>query len=199
MSGAVCGAARRWWAGGLAGAWRGLGPRRPGPRVPVPAGGRPFTGAAAGPRAGPGGAGSGAGPAMTSSASSGWMGSRTSALMTRSTALSWNGRLVRMGAARGLGTTTRPEPGKMPTDEEVRAVSAEIFGNHLGDGKRSGRKVLRRKRLGPVFAEWYGEDFARMDNLFDDPVIARNKAKVERLRRRGKSAPKKGEGKRAKR
>ena len=30
-------------------------------------------------------------------------------------------------------------------------------------------------------------------------IIARNKAKVERLRRRGKSAPKKGEGKRAKR
>ena len=163
MSGAVCGAARRWWAGGLAGAWRGLGPRAPGARLPVPAGGRP--GAAAGPRAGPGGAGNGVGA----------------------------------GAARGLATTPRPEPGKMPTDEEVRVVSAEIFGNHLGDGKRSGRKVLRRKRLGPVFAEWYGENFARMDNLFDDPVIARNKAKVERLRRRGKSAPKKGEGKRAKR
>ena len=75
--------------------------------------------------------------------------------------------------------------------------AARIFGNHLGDGRRSGRKVLRRALVGARLEAWYPAEVGYKDELFQDPKIERRKMKVERLRRRGKVIPKKGQGKRA--
>ncbi len=90
-----------------------------------------------------------------------------------------------------------PPPGAMPSPGEVERVAARIFGTHLGDGRRSGRKILRRALVGERLEAWYPTHLGVKDVLFQDPKIERRKMKVERLRRRGKVIPKKGEGKRA--
>jgi small subunit ribosomal protein S33 len=46
---------------------------------------------------------------------------------------------------------------------------------------------------------WYHRPIGKdLDPLFVDPDVERKKLKIERLARRGKVTPKKGEGKRAK-
>ena len=90
-----------------------------------------------------------------------------------------------------------PPPGAMPSPGEVERAAARIFGTHLGDGRRSGRKILRRALVGERLEAWYPTHLGVRDGLFQDPKIERRRMKVERLRRRGKVIPKKGEGKRA--
>lgn len=122
--------------------------------------------------------------------------------------------------------------------KRVAETAARIFGNWIGNGQRSGRKVLRQKMIGEEIASYYMEPIK--DPLLEDPMEARRaccglplahctavwssslprlsvspvavaddscpsfsvfafrrKLKLDRLRRRGKSPPKKGEGKRA--
>lgn len=83
--------------------------------------------------------------------------------------------------------------------QDFRKIEAEIFDYHIGDGQRSGRKMLRKKLIGEKVANYYMEPIQKLDPLFDDPVLKRRKIKLERMRRRGKAAPKKGEGKRSSR
>ena len=82
--------------------------------------------------------------------------------------------------------------------ENFREIQAKIFDYHIGDGRRSGRKMLRKKLIGEKVDNYYMEPISKIDPLFDDPVLKRRKIKLERMKRRGKSAPKKGEGKRSK-
>ena len=145
-------------------------------------------------------------------------------------------------------------------EEGIEQVRARIFGSHIGNNQRSGRKVLRRALKGEQIVSWYQNErfvpMAKQDPLFVDPdiercawggpVIAtacahpcacagcagckqiavrllarqhaehlaaapytavqgshrpalarRRAAKAEKLRRRGKGPPKKGQGKRA--
>jgi small subunit ribosomal protein S33 len=81
--------------------------------------------------------------------------------------------------------------------QTLAAIRARIFGNHLGDGRPSGRKLLRRALIGPAVASYYPPDPAAMDPLWVDADDTRRVAKLERMKRRGKAPPKKGEGKRA--
>ena len=66
-------------------------------------------------------------------------------------------------------------------------------------GFQSGRKELRKNLAGPKIMSWYHRPIGKdLDPLFVDPDVERKKLKIERLARRGKVTPKKGEGKRAK-
>lgn len=81
--------------------------------------------------------------------------------------------------------------------QTLAAIRARIFGTHIGDGRPSGRKLLRRALIGPAVAAYYPSDPAALDPLYVDVDDTRRVAKLERMRRRGKAPPKKGEGKRA--
>eukprot|EP00873_Tetraselmis_striata_P035971 jgi/Tetstr1/456235/TSEL_042998.t1 len=79
--------------------------------------------------------------------------------------------------------------------EEARQ---RIFGTHIGDGLRSGRKVLRKGLAAEKMAEWYMPTFSQADPIFANPKDDQNKKKLLTLKRRGKGPPPKGQGKRAK-
>jgi len=81
--------------------------------------------------------------------------------------------------------------------QTLAAIRARIFGTHLGDGRPSGRKLLRRALIGPAVASYYPPNPAALDPLYVDVDDTRRVAKLERMKRRGKAPPKKGEGKRA--
>ncbi|KAK9267805.1 hypothetical protein L1049_010241 [Liquidambar formosana] len=80
----------------------------------------------------------------------------------------------------------------------VTEARARIFGHVLNPtGQRSPHKILRKKLIGEKVAQWYPYDIKKDDPL----VMARQEqerlSKLEMLKRRGKGAPKKGQGKRA--
>jgi small subunit ribosomal protein S33 len=86
-----------------------------------------------------------------------------------------------------------------PAGEEsaVEQVRSRIFGTHIGDGLRSGRKVLRRPLVGAKLASYYPPLYFAGDPLLVDVDAERKKAKLQRLSRRGKAPPRKGAGKRS--
>jgi len=88
-------------------------------------------------------------------------------------------------------------PGVAKTATEIARVAARVFGAHLGDGRPSGRKILRAPLIGERLAAYYPKSMAALDPLFTAPRETRRRVKLERLKRRGKGPPKKGEGKRA--
>lgn len=71
------------------------------------------------------------------------------------------------------GFAAEPAQAEQPeTLEDLELVRARIFGNHIGDGRRSGRKVLRRPLKGDKVANWYLDaPMAKLDPLFVDPDI----------------------------
>jgi small subunit ribosomal protein S33 len=82
-------------------------------------------------------------------------------------------------------------------EESIEQIRSRIFGTHIGDGLRSGRKVLRAPLLGPKLAAYYPEDIVKSDPLMISIKAEKAKLKLDRLKRRGKAPPKKGAGKRA--
>eukprot|EP00208_Stichococcus_sp_RCC1054_P004975 CAMPEP_0206148328 /NCGR_PEP_ID=MMETSP1473-20131121/36293_1 /ASSEMBLY_ACC=CAM_ASM_001109 /TAXON_ID=1461547 /ORGANISM="Stichococcus sp, Strain RCC1054" /LENGTH=153 /DNA_ID=CAMNT_0053545623 /DNA_START=144 /DNA_END=605 /DNA_ORIENTATION=+ len=82
-------------------------------------------------------------------------------------------------------------------------IRSRVFGDHIGNGLQSGRKLLRRKLNGAKIASYYGnvgkKSLEQSDPFMEDLDAQRKKAKLERLARRGKAPPKKGQGKRGKR
>jgi small subunit ribosomal protein S33 len=79
----------------------------------------------------------------------------------------------------------------------LEQIRARIFGTHIGNGLRSGRKVLRRPLKGEQLKAWYPPDPVKHDPLMLSIKAENAKLKLDRLRRRGKAPPKKGAGKRA--
>lgn len=55
--------------------------------------------------------------------------------------------------------------------KRVAETAARIFGNWIGNGLRSGRKVLRKNFIGEEVASYYMEPIK--DPLLDDPDEAR--------------------------
>lgn len=49
---------------------------------------------------------------------------------------------------------------KRETIEEVRS---RIFGTHIGNGLRSGRKILRKKLIGDTIASYYPKEISKSD------------------------------------
>ena len=45
----------------------------------------------------------------------------------------------------------------------------QIFGTHIGDGQRSGRKVLRKALVAERMADWYMQPMTKFDPIFADP------------------------------
>jgi len=83
--------------------------------------------------------------------------------------------------------------------KKIALVAARIFQTALNDTNApTGRKLLKKALVGPRLTSWYPEGIRKMDMLFEDPEDKRRKVKLERMKRRGKGPPKKGEGKRAK-
>ncbi|EFN51343.1 hypothetical protein CHLNCDRAFT_55205 [Chlorella variabilis] len=82
-------------------------------------------------------------------------------------------------------------------EESLEQIRARIFGTHIGNGLRSGRKVLRRPLLGQKLVDYYPPDPIKADPLMLNLKAENAKLKLDRLRRRGKAPPKKGAGKRA--
>ena len=82
-------------------------------------------------------------------------------------------------------------------EESIEEIRSRIFGTHIGNGLRSGRKVLRAPLLGEKLAAYYPEDILKSDPLMISIKAEKAKLKLDRLRRRGKAPPKKGAGKRA--
>eukprot|EP00898_Chlorokybus_atmophyticus_P005619 jgi/Chlat1/6058/Chrsp4S06342 len=80
---------------------------------------------------------------------------------------------------------------------KLAAAAAAIFGNAIGNGLSSGRKVLRKSPVGWKIAGYYPRGIEQDDPLYEDPLESRRLTILERMRRRGKAAPKKGQGKRA--
>lgn len=80
----------------------------------------------------------------------------------------------------------------------VTEARARIFGHVLNPtGQKSPHKILRKKLIGEKVAQWYPRDIRH-----DDPLVMAQKeqerlTKLELLKRRGKGAPKKGQGRRA--
>lgn len=53
-----------------------------------------------------------------------------------------------------------------PVEEDYRSIEARIFGNRLGNGQRSGAKVLRKKLLGDKIASYYPTPISKFDPMF---------------------------------
>ena len=94
-------------------------------------------------------------------------------------------------------STKKKDASDVEEKESIEHVRARIFGNHIGDGLRSGRKILARPLIGPKVASYYPSDWFAGDPLLLDLEAEKKKSKLSRLSRRGKSPPKKGAGKRS--
>ncbi|CAD7699877.1 unnamed protein product [Ostreobium quekettii] len=103
---------------------------------------------------------------------------------------------VNVGGAAGAMPAHVQTGGGSVAEETMEQIRARVFGYHIGNNLRSGRKVLRKKLVGWRIANYYLEDIK--DPLLLDLDAEAAKEKLAQMRRRGKGPPKKGEGKRAK-
>ena len=78
----------------------------------------------------------------------------------------------RTPAHRGFAAEAAESP--PDTIEDLELIRSQIFGNHIGNGERSGRKVLRKRLKGEKVLAWYNlKPMAKLDPLFQDPDIER--------------------------
>ena len=58
--------------------------------------------------------------------------------------------------------------------QTLQQIRARVFGDHIGNGLPSGRKLLRKKLVGAKIASYYGpQDLEKSDPLFEDEKAAR--------------------------
>eukprot|EP00192_Tetraselmis_astigmatica_P015044 CAMPEP_0117677820 /NCGR_PEP_ID=MMETSP0804-20121206/16947_1 /TAXON_ID=1074897 /ORGANISM="Tetraselmis astigmatica, Strain CCMP880" /LENGTH=160 /DNA_ID=CAMNT_0005487125 /DNA_START=59 /DNA_END=541 /DNA_ORIENTATION=- len=116
--------------------------------------------------------------------------------------------------ARALSTsqTGGDETGPVPSPVDFATLSADkasyqkilddarhrIFGTHIGNGERSGRKVLKKALVAERMADYYMERLTKAHPIFADPKDEQKRQKLATLKRRGKGPPAKGQGKRSK-
>ena len=67
--------------------------------------------------------------------------------------------------SKGFATESKAASEFRETLEETRA---RIFGNLIGNGQRSGAKLLRKKLVGEKIASYYPEDIAKRDPFLID-------------------------------
>ncbi|RZC43568.1 hypothetical protein C5167_036520 [Papaver somniferum] len=80
----------------------------------------------------------------------------------------------------------------------VTEARARIFVHVLNPtGQPSGIKILRKKLIGEKVAAWYTHMISRGMILLSWLVKKKRLSKLEMQKRRGKAAPKKGQGRRA--
>mmetsp|Transcript_53831 Transcript_53831/g.78623 ORF Transcript_53831/g.78623 Transcript_53831/m.78623 type:complete len:101 (-) Transcript_53831:567-869(-) len=80
-------------------------------------------------------------------------------------------------------------------------AARRIFGNLPISPVKTGLRVLRKPLVGPTLADYYPtplEKYLKREFPgYQTPEQLRKKEKIDRLRKRGKAPPKKGEGKRS--
>ena len=64
-------------------------------------------------------------------------------------------------------------PAQSGSEDNLELIKSTIFGTHIGNGLRSGRKVLRKKLIGDKIASYYPEPVATYDPMFVDTNIER--------------------------
>lgn len=97
-------------------------------------------------------------------------------------------------------STAAPADQQLFGGETLQQIRHRVFGEHIGNNKPSGRKILRKKLVGDKIASYYGtEGLEKSDPFFVDLKAEGKKVKLDKLKRRGKAPPKKGSGKRTKR
>ncbi|RHZ54806.1 hypothetical protein Glove_423g33 [Diversispora epigaea] len=96
-----------------------------------------------------------------------------------------------------------------PTKERLAVLAkltAKLFDNNYNPtGIRTGNKILRQRLIGPTVTNWYPKPLIKkreITELFPEFQLIDLEEKqrlddIARLRKRGKGAPKKGQGKRA--
>mmetsp|Transcript_6041 Transcript_6041/g.19522 ORF Transcript_6041/g.19522 Transcript_6041/m.19522 type:complete len:168 (-) Transcript_6041:63-566(-) len=91
-----------------------------------------------------------------------------------------------------------PNP-ELPKDPVLSAAACRIFGTSPTSNphQRSVRKLLLKPLIGEAVASYYPNYPVHNKFGYEDPHFMRAQSKLERLRRRGKGPPKKGQGKRA--
>mmetsp|Transcript_31110 Transcript_31110/g.72799 ORF Transcript_31110/g.72799 Transcript_31110/m.72799 type:complete len:157 (+) Transcript_31110:89-559(+) len=90
---------------------------------------------------------------------------------------------------------------ELPPDDACAKVSAKVFGTAKisNPHQRSVRKLLLAAPKGQRVVDWYPPVLNHnFGGIYEDPFYMRRQDQLERLRRRGKGPPKKGQGKRAK-
>ena len=71
--------------------------------------------------------------------------------------------LAAAAARAPFSSSSSPPPAE---DESLDQIRARIFGTHVGDGRSTGRKLLRSALAGPAVAAWYPPEI--VDPLFLD-------------------------------
>jgi small subunit ribosomal protein S33 len=85
----------------------------------------------------------------------------------------------------------------LSSEESLEQIRSRIFGIHIGNGLRSGRKILSRPLIGQKLLEYYPKNLIKQDPFMLDLQREDRLEKLAKLRRRGKGPPKKGQGRRA--
>ncbi len=79
--------------------------------------------------------------------------------------------------SRSLSSSLRPfcsaSTAQIGSEDDLELIRSRIFGTHIGNGQRSGRKVLRKKLIGDKIASYYPEPVAKYDPMFVDTNIER--------------------------
>lgn len=55
-------------------------------------------------------------------------------------------------------------------EPSIKQLRAEIFEQHIGDGRRSGRKAILKPLKGRMIADWYFTLTGPKMHMFDDPI-----------------------------
>jgi len=85
-------------------------------------------------------------------------------------------------------------------------LTARIFNHSYNpSGVRTGNKILRQRLIGPTITNWYPKNLIKLNEITElfpgfKLVDLQEKQRLDdiaRLRKRGKGAPKKGQGKRS--
>ena len=86
-------------------------------------------------------------------------------------------QILGAGVARGFDPACRQYSSEgaatLGIQESLEQIRSRIFGTHIGNGLRSGRKVLRKRLIGDKIASYYPEPVAKYDPMFVDMNIER--------------------------
>lgn len=86
-------------------------------------------------------------------------------------------QILGAGVARGFDPALRQFSSEgaatLGSQESLEQITSRIFGTHIGNGLRSGRKVLRKRLIGDKIASYYPEPVAKYDPMFVDMNIER--------------------------
>lgn len=125
--------------------------------------------------------------------------SRATSTLSCSHLLSFVSRALASTSALAAAGSSKPSATAARVSERaVQEVRSRVFGTHIGDDRKSGRKVLSRRLKGHAMVNWYWTPPRGCIPGFHNEEIEYAEVKRESLAQSGRRAPKKGQGKRSK-